>query len=659
MNFSMYPRLAWRNLIKNLKLTLPFELTCIGAVAMLYTLLQISINKGISQMQGTVYVQIVLVFGVIVIAIFSYLLLTYTNSFLIKGRRKELALYSMLGMEKKHIGRVLSFETLFMALLGIGAGLAFGMLFGRLMFLILLKILEYDPGMVYTIDAQPVWITALIFGVIFLMIQISNMRSIRKCNPMELLRMNAQSDKEPKSNIFITIIGLLCLAGGYYIALSSATPVDAIMTFFYAVLLVIAGTFALFHSGSIALLKALKNNKKFYYTPNHFISVSGMLYRMRRNAAGLASICILCTMVLVTVSATVSLYTGQENSLEKQYSRDVTVRSKDVGDFPFEILRTTADEYAAQNNVTITDWVQTMMLRRYALEKDGVMTFNDADSALARVYFVPLEDYNNMVEAPVSLADDELIMFCTTRVYGRDTLTINDFTYTVVEEPESFPLDSRSLNSLESSIYLVGTNSEPFVSDLGAIDATDLEETPYYCFLGFNIDGTVEDSYAFAKGYVENTNEAYARAIAQSLELVRADWYSFNGGFLFIGIFLGALFMMATVLIIYYKQLSEGIEDRERFVILQKVGMSRSEVKKTINKQVLIVFFIPLIVSVIHTMVAFPALVKMEAIFYLDNVPLMLLCTGATILVFSILYVIAYRLTSNVYYKLVQYDSRA
>ena len=656
MRWLLYPRLALTNLVKNRRLTLPYLLACAGTVLMFYTMDELSINRGLSKLRDAATVQAVLFLGVLVIGIFAAIVLYYTNGFLIKGRMKELGLYSVLGMEKRHISLVLLLETLFTGLVGVGVGLALGVLFGKLMFLLLLRLLGETAALPFQVSLEALGQTCLVFACIFALILLSNLRSVKKARPMELVQAAKAGEKEPKSSAITTVFGLLCLSGGYAIAILSKSPLDALLYFFVAVLLVIFGTHALFRTGSIALLKMLRANKRFYYRPAHFIAVSGMLYRMRKNAAGLANICILCTMVLVVVSATVSLYAGQEHALRLQHPRDVSVEiqgqaAESLEDADFYAM---AQQLAAARGLALSEHAKTIAIRCYAEQRGSYFDFDGVSENVCRLYLLPLEEYVAMGGEDVALQEGEVLVFSTRSCgYGLDKVELLGGSFQVKEELAQFPIAERSDVSLETGAYLVFANRAQAELAMGG------RQWEAYLYEGFNLLGEEEEKLAFSSEYCNLVNRKIDEeaeidyAVASSIYLDGQRWQALHGGFLFLGLFLGTLFMMATVLIIYYKQVSEGLEDSARYQTMQKVGMSKREVRASIDKQIVWVFFLPLAAAVVHTMVAFPAISKMEALFFVNDMGLMLACTLATIAAFSLLYVAAYLLTARVYYRIV------
>lgn len=654
MNNHIYPRLAVTNLRKNGSTYFPYMLTCICSIITFYTMQSIAENPGLQSMPGGDSTQSMLGFGTAVIGIFSAVLLFYTNSFLIKRRKRELGLYSILGMEKKHIAMVLFYETLFTAGLSLILGLIGGMLISKLLFMLLLAILRFSTPIVFTVSVSALASTALLFAAIFLLTLLANFRQIHLSNPISLLRGGQKGEREPKVSWPLAVTGVLALGGGYAIALTVESPIDALLLFFLAVLLVILGTYCLFTAGSIALLKLLKRSKTFYYNPKNFISVSGMLYRMKQNAVGLANICILSTMVLVTVSTTVCLYVGQESILKERYPQDMTILTDGAQDNR-AALESLVEETGSQYGVTPSGMLHYRAVRVMAcLEGNRFLSEENEDyNSICDVTFLSLEDYNRLHGTNETLEPEEALVFVDYKSYGRDTAEIGGITYRVKKELDTLVLDRKKDSVIQKGYYFVVSSLDGLPEALESYSRYDRYPTVYV--LSFNVEGEEEACFDFGSEITSLTTgeESYGARVS-NVFLDKASWYADYGGFLFLGIFLGLMFMMATVLIIYYKQISEGYEDHDRFQIMQKVGMSKREVKKTIHKQILMVFFLPLLAAACHVAFAFRVISKLLLLFGLTNVGLFFLCTLVSLVVFGFIYALVYALTAKTYYRLVE-----
>ncbi|WP_123054187.1 ABC transporter permease [Clostridium sp. JN-1] len=647
MSKLFYPRLAVINIKKNSKTYFPFIVTCICTIMMFYMMHALSINKGLDGVSGSADLKIILHLGTIIIGIFSAIFLFYTNSFLMKRRKKEIGLYNVLGLEKKHIAKVLFFESIFTSFISLTAGLIGGIILNKLMFLLLLKILRFKVSFGFSISVPSIIITLIVFIGIFFVTLLSNLVQIKMSKPIELLKGTEQGEREPKTKWIMTIIGVITLGTGYGIALKVQSPLSALNLFFVAVILVMIGTYAIFTAGSIALLKFLRNHKKFYYKTNHFVAISGMLYRMKQNAVGLANICILSTAVIVMLSTTVSLYAGMEDVLRTRFPRNLMVSASQVSKSQVQKIDEIIDVETKNSKVGINDKLNYWDNSFAATKKDGKFLLRSEpgySSNISMIVLMPISDYNRLEGKNVSLADDEAIIFSKAKNYDKNNITIGNKTFKIKQV-----LD-KPIAGMESQMEDIVDSYVLFVNDIDAIGKKGYKEYT----IGFDVQGTDKDISALSKDlkekFMENKIEVHINSAAGS----RENFFMMYGGLFFIGIFLGALFLMATVLIIYYKQISEGYDDKERFEIMQKVGMSKKEIKKTIRSQVLMVFFLPLVFTVIHVAFAFPMITKLLAVLYLKNVSLFMLCTLSTILVFAVIYAVVFSLTARVYYKIVE-----
>jgi putative ABC transport system permease protein len=638
---------------------------------MFYIMTTIADHPALNLMPGADVLRTLMILGSIVIGIFSVILIFYTNNFLMRRRKKELGLYNILGMEKRHIAKIMFHETLFVSFVSLVVGILSGILLCRLIMLLLFKILRFH--VVFTPYISQISITAslILFGIIFLLCLIANLAKIKLSNPIELLHGSNVGEKEPKTKWLLSLIGFGCIGAGYYIAITTQSPLDALMLFFLAVLLVIVGTYCLFTTGSILILKLLRKNKKFYYQTRHFTAVSGMLYRMKQNAVGLSNICILCTMVLVMVSGTVSLYIGMEDALNQRYPNDIMVRSSydNIDALDLDALLNTVQETMDESNVEISKFDCFNSLT-FTATLDGnkvvISTSDFTDATRAHEFvFMPLEDYNRITNQSVTLQKDEVLVYNTDGKLG-NKIDIFDTTYQVKEELSEFPTISEYEGFLANIHYIV----IPDVTDLvwlhqqqrEAFNNSNIASSMQYRF-NINLKGSVKEkveTYQLLKEKLNTLKEdaktknySVGELYSEGKQELRDEILTMYGGFLFLGSFLGLLFIMATVLIMYYKQVSEGYEDKERFAIMQKVGMSRAEVKKSIRSQVLMVFFIPLVMAAIHVLAAFPMITKLLSVLYLTNVSLFAICTIGTVVIFAVIYAIVYMVTARTYYKIV------
>ncbi len=660
MNKMFYPKLAITNLKKNSGTYVPYILTCICTIITFYSMISISLNEGLDSIKGSESLKTILMFGTIIIGIFSVIFLFYTNSFLIKRRKKELGLYGILGLGKRHMAKVMMFETIFTSFVCLIAGLFGGMLVGKLMFLILLNMMHFKTTIAFTISVPALIITTIFFCCVFFLTMLANFLQVRLTNPISLLKGGQLGEKEPKTRWIMTSIGLVALGAGYYIALTVETPLKALTLFFLAVLLVIIGTYALFTSGSIAFLKTIRKNKGYFYKTNNFVSVSGMIYRMKQNAVGLANICILSTMVLVTLTTTVSLYIGNKEILREQFPTDISIvgTSNTTDKKGLDLL---IEKESKKYHVTVKDKSTSEMYSLNALHKKntfsqikrkGVSEF-ELYEQFCDIGIISLSDYNRIENKSETLGDKELLIFSAGRDYGENTIVFGKQKFKVKKELNVFGAYNKNTFAGINRYFLIVENMGDAKSIVKSIDK-ELQNQDIQYEVVFNLEGSDENIQSFAKKINGKMLKYGPDVNLNSLHLSTSDWYSMFGGFLFLGVFLGALFMMATVLIIYFKQISEGYEDHNRFEIMQKVGMDKQEVKRTIRKQILMVFFIPLVCAIVHIAFAFTLITKLLVLFSLTNTTLILICTVVTALVFAAVYALVYILTARTYYKLVK-----
>lgn len=659
-----YPRMALSNLQRNKSTYAPYLLACVISIFTFYTLATINHNGALDNMRGEMVVKLFTSVGQYILGLFCAILIFYTNSFLIKRRKKELGLYSILGMEKHNIAVILFYETLIVSAVALVLGIALGMLLSRLIFLFMLRLLQFPATLDMPISPAAIGITAGFFSIVFLLALVSNLRQVHLANPIDLMASSRQGEKEPKVSWPLTALGLVCIALGYGIALYFRSPVEVLLLFLVAVAFVIIGTYCLFTSGSLLVLKLLRKNKKIYYNPKNFITISGMIYRMKQNAAGLATICILSCMVLVTVSATVSLYAGAEDSLLTQYPSEYTLVFDDMEDG--DTLLGSIQDIARQENVELThlrDYRSAYTVVK-AQGKDFISTSASADVGdLTLIAFLSLEDYNRVEGKTEALQPGQALALFTGGAAPVSSVTVNGITYQLTQL-DTLMGQKTGAPDISKTITLVVPDMEAIIQAMQAqpdeVKIAFPVESSLRRNLSFDTSGTEEQKEAFLtqlNHHVDNeaTTNAYFQYRAR--ENVRQDWYSINGGFMFFGIYFGILFLLAAALIIYYKQLSEGYDDMERFEILQKVGMSQQEVRKTISRQIMIVFFLPLLVAAVHMAVAFWPISRVMVVFGSVNLPLLLISMLVTLLAYALIYLLVFRKTAQAYYRIVRRKS--
>lgn len=660
MRSFFYAKLAWNNLRRNSKTQIPFLLTCIGIVLMFYNVFALAKNPSVAS-NGSL--QAMMYLGTIVTAIFSCIFLFYTNSFLIKRRKKEFGLFFVLGMEKKHIGKMMFWESLMTGVFSIGVGLLLGMAFSKLVTLLLYKILRFDPNLPFSISGVSLAGSLILFGGLFFLMFLFNLRQVYSAQPTELLMGGNVGEKEPKAKWLLVVIGVLTLGTGYYLAITIQDPLAVIGVFFLAVILVMIGTYCLFTAGSIALLKTLKRNKGYYYQAKHFIPVSGMIYRMKQNAVGLANICLMSTAVLVMVSTTVSMYAGVESLLESRYPRDLTV---DIQHTPeaavdLEAFSQKINGIFLDGNVPIENYSDYNRLS-FSVKQQGNSygAIDTGDTAASNnvsvIFLVSAQDYARNCGVPVTLNPGEALV-CSSR--KMESLQIFDREYAVKEQLTQSPDELNTLAWNVDELFVVLPEDEDLYAAYEAqAEAYGKNASTFHYQIAFDFDlpeaerETVFQNFLLEELRGEDFEEYDMNA--NSKQQNRAAFYELYGGLFFLGIFLGSLFLMATVLIIYYKQVVEGFEDKERFEIMQKVGMSRAEVKKSIRSQVLTVFALPILAAGVHLCFAFPILTKLLALLSLTDVQLFAFVMIASVLVFCVIYAVVYFLTARVYYKIVE-----
>ncbi|WP_050642591.1 MULTISPECIES: ABC transporter permease [Clostridia] len=655
-----YPKLALTNLKKNGKTYIPYLLTCVLTVMMFYVMNAISRNTGLDQMQGADTLRLVLRWAVTITGIFSVVFLFYTNSFLVKQRKKEFGLYQVLGMDKGNLTKMMAWESILTTLISILLGLVLGVLLGKLMFLILLKMIHFEVPLKFAVEPAAMIGTIVLFLITFAITFIFNLFQVQKANPIELLHGGSQGEKEPKTKWLFALIGAVTLGIGYYIAQTTDSPLAAIGKFFTAVILVIIGTYCLFTAGSIAVLKILKKNKKFYYQSRHFTAVSGMIYRMKQNAVGLANICILSTIVLVMISVSVSLYAGMENLLATRFPTDMDVMVFDASQENRDKTDHIIEEETKKAGVKIEDrksYSSGSFTVIYDEKNSTVLLEEKPDKSYTTEDFrwleiIPLSDYNRLEGTNETLERDEVLIHMSGGEWKSDVLQIEDVSYKV---KKAVSLKEEAENEVSGAVegMVVVMSDIQQIADLKQQYGYEGADTIIYSD-SFNMSGKEEDKNTAAKAIEQRLAKEVAESRIEYREAYRGEFYVMYGGFLFLGVFVGALFLMATVLIIYYKQISEGYDDRGRYQIMQKVGMSKKEVRRSIKTQVLMVFFLPLIAAIIHVAFAFKTVTKLLAVMNLTNVHLFFLCTVGTVLIFAVFYAAIFLITSKQYYRIVQ-----
>ena len=667
MTHRLYPRLAWQGITKNKRLYLPFLLTCVGMVMMTYILLSLASSPVLKTFPGGGVMPMILSMGSFVMAAFAVLFLFYTNSFLIRRRNREFGLYNILGMGKGNLARVLAWESVMMALVAIVVGEALGIALGKLFELVLVNIVGGDVQMDFTVSVPATAMTAILYLGIFALLFLRSLVTVCRTNAAALLRSESYGEKPPKANWAFGLAGFVILGAAYYIAVTIKQPLTALAVFFIAVLMVIVGTYLIFISGSVLLCRVLQKNKRYYYQKNHFISVSSMAYRMKRNGAGLASVCILATMVLVMLSSTTCLYFGTEDALRTRYPQDLSIElrfTKDEGGANEEnirIARGMVESVIEQDKLDVQEQFDTRsawfsgLLTGNSFERADRSTLMDYERAVDMV-ILPLEDYTRMTGESLTLGPGEAYFCCPRMAYTQSELHIGELSYQIKGQLPDFGGFGADSANITTTFYLVVPDFD------AAIDALQTQDTRYPVVVGwqYSFDSGSPDKEQIVfltdmlAAFAENKDGlAYASYTVESLAFNRDDFQGTYGSLFFLAILLSIVFLAAAVLILYYKQISEGYEDQARFEIMQRVGMTKTDIRKSINSQLLLVFFLPLLFAGLHLGFAFPFVHKMLVLFNLTNLKLLIGTTVITFAVYAVFYAIVYRVTSNSYYAIV------
>ena len=668
---NLYRRLAVTNMKNNRQFYVPYLLAGIVSVMMFYSMRAMQGNDAMSSMRGGMNLILILTMGLVVIGIFVSILLFYTNSFIMKRRKKELGIYNILGMEKRHIAKVLFWESLISYVCSVVIGLVAGILFQKLLMMLLYRLTGLEQKIRFSVSWYGCLQTIELFGIIYLAILIYDFMQVRLAKPVELLSGSNAGEREPKTKLLLAIVGVACIAGGYFIAITTEDIMKVLLLFLVAVILVMIGTYALFTAGSIALLKMLRSNKKFYYQTRHFTAVSGMIYRMKQNAVGLANICILSTMVLVMISTTVSMYAGLNDELENRYDGDISMNVS-YPSLPDQeerqaVRKALADCIKEQGRIITGQSAYADFYSIVNLNGNTIEVATDPGTAGMRLLHVfTREDYEAMLGQEVmTLQQENEVLLVSSDDLSYPQISLLGKTYQVAGiEPLSKDA-AYMANLIDAGLIYVVVKDDAALEEV--IDTYAKIYTEKTCLLNyelaFDLDGTPEQQKLVADTLRDKLTELSGAPSGEwgditgfSLESKqegRENFLSINGGLLFLGLFLGSLFLMVTVLIIYYKQISEGYEDKERFAIMEKVGMSSSEVKTAITTQIRIVFFLPLVTAAIHLAAAFPMLSRLLAMLNLYQSSLFAMCLGATVLVFALIYLVVFKLTSRTYYHIV------
>ena len=671
MHKGIFFRLAKQNIRNNKSTYIPYMITCIFCIAMIYMMEFLrdcpTLDQAVRQADE---VRMIVFTGEIVVEIFCIIFLIYSNSFLMKRRQKEIGLYNILGLERNHIGIVMFLETIITSIGSLAGGIAAGIIGSKLALLLLLKLLHIPSVLGFYISVKGIFTCLFMFGIIFLMILFLNLAKIHLSRPVELLRGNNTGEKEPAAKWLMALIGFICLGAGYYLAVTTESPIKAITIFLLAVILVMAGTYLLFTAGSIVILKFLRRRKSFYYRTGNFISISGMLYRMKQNAIGLASICILSTGVLLMISMTVSIYFGMNDIMLNRYPYDVDMSVTSISEDECQTAIEAFEKAIADNKVPVEKSVEEIYLD-IVCSKNGdqilikpANTIRNSDSVLV-LSLLNQAEYERLTGISANLNDGEIFAWYPSAVQ-KDSVTADETEFTVKKWLDKNPLtcgedavsdnavlvvtdeDFKKFDEMRTEMYK-GVSSAPAGEDLTL-------------HLGLDITGSETNKIDFGTPVMEAVKDLRKNGGLSENSWITSgirqqeyeSYYADNGSLLFIGIFLGSLFLMGTAMIIYYKQISEGYEDQKRFEIMQKVGLSRREVRSSVRRQILMVFFLPLLMAMLHITMAFPMIRRMLLLFGMTNTKLFIGCTAGTVLIFAVVYGLIYLMTARSYYHIVE-----
>ena len=671
MHKGIFSRLAKQNIRNNKSTYIPYIITCIFCIAMIYMMEFLrdcpTLDQAVRQADE---VRMIVFTGEIVVEIFCIIFLIYSNSFLMKRRQKEIGLYNILGLERNHIGIVMFLETIITSIGSLAGGIAAGIIGSKLALLLLLKLLHIPSVLGFYISVKGIFTCLFMFGIVFLMILFLNLAKIHLSRPVELLRGNNTGEKEPVAKWLMALIGFICLGAGYYLAVTTESPIKAITIFLLAVILVMAGTYLLFTAGSIVILKFLRRRKSFYYRTGNFISISGMLYRMKQNAIGLASICILSTGVLLMISMTVSIYFGMNDIMLNRYPYDVDMSVTSISEDECQTAIEAFEKAIADNKVPVEKSVEEIYLD-IVCSKNGdqilikpANTIRNSDSVLV-LSLLNQAEYERLTGISANLNDGEIFAWYPLAVQ-KDSVTVDETEFTVKKWLDKNPLtcgedavsdnavlvvtdeDFKKFDEMRTEMYK-GVSSAPAGEDLTL-------------HLGLDITGSETDKIDFGTPVMEVVKDLKKNGGLSENSWITSgirqqeyeSYYADNGSLLFIGIFLGSLFLMGTAMIIYYKQISEGYEDQKRFEIMQKVGLSRREVRSSVRRQILMVFFLPLLMAMLHITMAFPMIRRMLLLFGMTNTKLFIGCTAGTVLIFAVVYGLIYLMTARSYYHIVE-----
>ena len=638
----IYNLLAIEGIKKNKQLYLPYIISSVCIIAIAYIVSYFCYSKTIISSVGGEVISSIMLLGFMVMALFSLIFIFYTHSFLFKRRKKEFGLYNVLGLAKKDICKIVFLDNIYVDIITIVLGLSVGILFSKFAELAYFKIVAKPYSIAFNLPILSLMMTLICFLGIYFLILVSSIISVYKNDTIAFLKADSSGEKAPRANFLLALAGLIILAFAYYLAITIDDPVQAMLTFFFAVILVVVATYLLFIAGSVTLCKILAHNKKYYYKLNHFISVSSMSFRMKRNGSGLASICILSTMVLVMLSSTSSLYFGAKSSNKKLFPYEYSINyNYDTYD---ELINAneTITSFVESKNFKIKEKIEYHNINFYSPLEGNRVVIESNSLDYAKMTFIDIDEYNKLYGTDYILKDDECLLYEYIGEYKHDSIVVGDDAYKVIDKVEKMPIDYVSANYATNNYFFVVNDLEPISNSL-----KDICKNTY--IVQFDVYNDSLSLYnLIAEEYTSDTPYFFESSL-NSL----SGFYNLYGSLFYLGISLSVAFVIATVCIMYYKQVVEGYEDQKRFAIMKKLGLDDRQIRKSINSQLLTVFFLPLVGALSHLIFAHPMIEKLLSLFMISDIRLFFVTSIICFVSFSIVYFVIYKLTSNVYYKIV------
>ena len=638
----IYNVLAIEGIKKNKQLYLPYIISSVCIIAITYIVSYFCYSKTIISSVGGEVISSIMLLGFMVMALFSLIFIFYTHSFLFKRRKKEFGLYNVLGLAKKDICKIVFLDNIYVDIITIVLGLGVGILFSKFAELAYFKIVAKPYSIAFNLPTLSLLMTLICFLGIYFLILISSIISVYKNDTIAFLKADSSGEKAPRANFLLALAGLIILAFAYYLAITIDDPVQAMLTFFFAVIMVVVATYLLFIAGSVTLCKILAHNKKYYYKLNHFISVSSMSFRMKRNGSGLASICILSTMVLVMLSSTSSLYFGAKSSNKKLFPYEYSIN---YNYFTYdELLETdeTIIPFVESNNYKIKDKNEYRNINFYLPLEGNRVVIESNSLDYAKMTFIDIDEYNKLYGTDYILKDDECLLYEYIGEYKHDSIVVGDDAYKVIDKVEKMPIDYVSATYMANNYFFVVNDLEPISNSL-----KDICKNTY--IVQFDVYNDSLSLYNLINEEYTSDTPYFFESSLNSL----SEFYNLYGSLFYLGISLSIAFVIATVCIMYYKQVVEGYEDQKRFAIMKKLGLDDRQIRKSINSQLLTVFFLPLVGALSHLLFAHPMIEKLLSLFMISDIRLFFVTSILCYVCFSIIYFVIYKLTSNVYYKIV------